>query len=259
VTGSALYPEWFPQWALDYSHQHSAIIIAADYRLLPESNGTDIMADIYDFWTWVREEEGLQAHLLAKARPGIEADLDKTIAYGESAGGTLAIQSAFLQPAGFIKAVIAAYPGLNAGVKRTAPIMGAPTIPPNILEDFLKTREAGKIVTSAEPPARMHIALSIAQQGRMVEFFGVDERLFPVSVLQTLDEMPFVLILHGRDDTAVPVEGSIRFAELVRRKFGSGKMDLRIEPGEHGFDAEATLDMPWLKDGLSRATELWLA
>jgi acetyl esterase/lipase len=201
--------------------------------------------------------EGLQGHF-SKARPGIEADLEKIIVYGESAGGTLAIQSGFVQPPGFIKAVIATYPGLNLGVKRTAPILGAPTIPPNILEEFLKTIEPGKIVSSAEPPARMHIALSIAQQGRMLEFFGVDESLFPVFVLQTLDDMPFVLILHGKDDTAVPVEGSVRFAELVNQKFGSGKVDLRIEPGEHGFDGPATLDMPWLKEGLNRVTELWL-
>jgi acetyl esterase/lipase len=255
VTGASLYPDWFPKWALDYCLQNSAMIVAADYRLMPECNGSDIMEDLSDFWTWVRD--GLQSHL-STVRPGIEADLEKVIAYGESAGGTLAIQSGFVQPPGFIKAVIAAYPGLNSGVKRAAPIMGAPTIPPNILEEFLKSIEPGKIVTSAEPPARMHIALSIAQQGRTLEFFGADERLFPVSVLQTLDDMPFVLILHGKDDTAVPVEGSVRFAELVRQKFGSGKVDLRIEPGEHGFDGSATLDMPWLKEGLNRVTELWL-
>ena len=30
----------------------------------------------------------------------------------------------------------------------------------------------------------------------MLEFFGVDKSLFQMSVLQTLDDMPFVLILH---------------------------------------------------------------
>jgi len=190
--------------------------------------------------------------------PGIEADLEKITAYGESAGGTLAIQSGLVQPLGFIKAVIAAYPGLNSGAKRTAPILGVPTIPPNVLEEFVQNKEPGKIVTSAEPPARMYIALSIVQQGRTLEFFGTDERLFPVLALQTLGDMPFVLILHGRDDSPVPIEGGIRLAEMVKERFGSGKVDLRIEAGEHGFDSMATLDMPWLKAGLSRVTELWL-
>jgi hypothetical protein len=127
-----------------------------------------------------------------------------------------------------------------------------------VLEEFVQNKEPGKIVTSAEPPARMYIALSIVQQGRTLEFFGTDERLFPVLALQTLGDMPFVLILHGRDDSPVPIEGGIRLAEMVKERFGSGKVDLRIEAGEHGFDSMATLDMPWLKAGLSRVTELWL-
>lgn len=152
------------------------MIVAADYRLMPESNGSDIMEDLSEFWTWVRE--GLQGHL-SKARPGIEADLEKDHCLWESEGGTLTIQSGFVQPPGFIKAVIATYPGLNLGVKRTVPIMGAPTIPPNILENFLKTIEPGKIVSSAEPPARFHIALSVAQQGRTFEFLGSGRELVP--------------------------------------------------------------------------------
>ncbi|MCJ1388893.1 hypothetical protein MMC18_001744 [Xylographa bjoerkii] len=256
VTGASLYPDWFPKWSLDYCHQHSAMIVTGDYRLMPESTGSDIMEDISDFWTWVRE--GLPRHL-AEARPGIEADLGKVIAYGDSAGGTLAIQSGLIQPPGFVKAVIAAYPGLaTVAAKPTTSVLGAPTIPPSVLEEFLRSMEPGKIVSSADPPARMPIALSIAQQGRKLEFWGEDERLFPVKVLQTVDEMPFVLVLHGKGDTSVPVEGSVRFAELVRRRFGVGKVDLRIRPGEHGFDAEARLDMPWLKEGLGRVTELWL-
>ena len=45
---------------------------------------------------------------------------------------------------------------------------------------------------------------------------------------------------------------------MVRQKFGSGKVDLRIEPGEHGFDSSATLDIPWLEKSLNHLTELWL-
>ena len=115
------------------------------------------MKDLSGFWTWVRE--GFQGHLL-KVRPRIEADLEKVITYGDGAGRFLAIQSSFVQPTGFIKVVIANYPVLNLGVKRISPIMGAPTFASNVLEETL---ESGKIVSSAEPPAKMHIALSIAQ------------------------------------------------------------------------------------------------
>src|SRR6187402_2017808 len=46
VLGEAMFPDWCSQWALDYQLQHSAIRISANYRLLPESNGLEIMSDI---------------------------------------------------------------------------------------------------------------------------------------------------------------------------------------------------------------------
>lgn len=115
------------------------MIISAEYRLLLESSGLDIHEDVMDFWTWVRE--GLQS-VLSIAKPGLEADLERVIAWGGSAGGTLVIQSGFYQPAGFIKAVIAAYPGLAIGAKRERPIPGALLVPSHLLEDFLKKNEA---------------------------------------------------------------------------------------------------------------------
>jgi hypothetical protein len=63
------------------------MIVAGDYRLLPESNDLDIHEDISDFWTWVRND--LQSHI-TKVKPGIEADLSETVACGESVEGTLA-------------------------------------------------------------------------------------------------------------------------------------------------------------------------
>lgn len=232
------------------------MIVSAEYRLLPESTGADMYYDIRDFWTWLRSD--FQS-VLGKSKLGIEADLEKAIVWGGSSGGTLAVQSGFYQPAGFIKAVIAAYPGLAVGVKRERPILGAPIVPPHILEDFLKNITPGEIVTSADPPARMQIALSLVQQTRTREFYGHDDRLYPMKVLERVENMPYVLILHGEDDTTVPVGGSIAFAEAVKGRFGNGKVDLRIvQGGEHGFDTSATLDMPWLKEGLSKVTELWL-
>ncbi|RDL37207.1 Uncharacterized protein BP5553_04640 [Venustampulla echinocandica] len=256
VTGASLYPDWFPDWALDYAFKQSAIIVCADYRLIPESTGLDILEDLKDFWAWARGG-GLERHL-SQVKAGINADLTKVIAYGESAGGSLAIQSGFILPHGFIKAIIATYPFIDIGRKRTVSIMGAPTIPPVVLDGFLAAIEPGKIVTSANPPERMPIVLSIAQQDRFAEFYGADEKLALRKVLETVDDMPHLLIIHGKEDSAVPVEGSVEFADAVRGKFGAGKIDLRVEPGEHGFDGSATLEMPWLKDGLSRVTELWL-
>ncbi|KAK9426939.1 Alpha/Beta hydrolase protein [Lipomyces doorenjongii] len=253
VTGSSLYPEWFSIWLLNYAFLNSAIIVTPDYRLIPESNGLDILDDVSDFWTWVQNDLSKQ---LGQFRAGIvKADLSKIIVHGASAGGHLAITSGFTQL--FIKAIIAVYPGMGIDRKDESQILGAPTIPKQVLEDHLKAMEPGKIVTAADPPERMVIGLSLLQQKRKAEFFGTDERLFPMKVLEKLDTVPFILLLHGEDDRAVPVDYSIKFAEAIKERFGD-KVDLRIQPGEHGFDSTVDVDAPWLKEGLSRVTTLWL-
>jgi hypothetical protein len=74
----------------------NAIFVSGDYRLMPESNGLDVMEDLSDFWEWIRSGE-LQRGV-NKLKGGVEADLEKVIAYGESAGGTLAVSSGFSHP-----------------------------------------------------------------------------------------------------------------------------------------------------------------
>jgi acetyl esterase/lipase len=255
VTGASLYPEWFAQWVLDYALQNSAIIVTADYRLMPESNGLEILQDVSDFWDWVRKDFEKQ---VSHFRAGIEADLSKIIVHGGSAGGYLALQSGFLQPPQFIKAVIAVYPGMGTDRKDDNTVLGAGTIPKSVLEDHLASMKQGKIVTSANPPERVTLGISMLQQKLKAEFFGTDERLFPMKVLEQIDTAPFTLILHGEDDSAVPVVYSIDLERRLKEKFGDSKADLRIRPGEHGFDTTSNVDEPWLKEGLSRVTTLWL-
>lgn len=254
VTGSALYPEWFAQWLLEYALAHSAIIISVNYRLLPESNGLDILEDVSDYWKWMQQD--LQQHL-GKFKPGIEADLFKVIVHGASAGGTLAIQSGFLQP-DLIKAVVLAYPGMGENRNDSRPMLGLQTIPKSVLEDHLKSMVPGKIVTAADPPDRLPIALSIVQQNRKTEFFGTDDRVYPLKMVEKVPAAPFTLILHGEDDTMVPINQSFMFTEAMKRRFGDASVELLIQPGEHGFDNTLSLDTPWLKQGLSRVTTLWL-
>jgi hypothetical protein len=88
---------------------------------------------------------------------------------------------------------------INMGGKLDKPIMGAAPIPAEVLENHLKTMVPGKIVTSAVPPERLQIWLSMVQQDRVQEFFGQDESLSPMKVLAKIDDAPFMLIMHGRD------------------------------------------------------------
>jgi len=54
--------------------------------------------------------------------------------------------------------------------------------------------------------------------------------MYSMKVLEKVENMSYVLInliLHGEEDTAVSVGGSIAFAEAVKGRFGNGKVDLR--------------------------------
>jgi len=44
----------------------------------------------------------------------------------------------------------------------------------------------------------------------------------------------------------------------VKKEFGFEKVMLHTAPGDHGFDREATLEAPWLREGLRKVAELWL-
>jgi hypothetical protein len=63
------------------------------------------------------------------------------------------------------------------------------------------------------------------------------------------------MVLHGRDDTAVPVARSIGRAEVVRKRIGDEMIDLHVEPGEHCYDRAVPLHTPWLKLKLVKVPE----
>ncbi|KAJ7585159.1 Alpha/Beta hydrolase protein [Mycena floridula] len=108
VLGARLFPDWFAQWSIDYALKYLAIIVAADYRLLPEARGKDLLEDIDDFWKWLHNDFPT---FLAGSAPGFSPDLTKILSIGDSAGGYMAIQLAISQPIASIRGVIApAYP-----------------------------------------------------------------------------------------------------------------------------------------------------
>lgn len=263
VTGASLFPFFFTNWILELATSQSAIVVSADYRLLPEANGNDILADIADFWKWVRED--LQPYLKAiSPESAPEVDFDHILTNGESAGGYLAVQSALTQSVGSIKAVIGIYPQLDVGddyynKSFTKLLFGIPMLPNELVDTHVASTAPGAIVTSATPPSRVDLACAIVQNGRLVEFLGSDKALFPVEVVGKVDSMPPLLILHGKEDSAVPVVGSERFVEAFKKKHPSTPVKLSLHTGAHGFDDGATLETEWLKEDVDFITKYWLA
>lgn len=78
MTGSRLI--WFQPWLVQYALLHSAIIVAPDYRFMPESTGLEIMEDVSDLWDWVYNK------LQLSVGSDIELDMDKILVEGDSGG-----------------------------------------------------------------------------------------------------------------------------------------------------------------------------
>ncbi|KAJ1555766.1 hypothetical protein HK405_013438 [Cladochytrium tenue] len=187
TNSSGLYPAWFPRWLLDLAAKEGAAIVAPDYRMLPEARGADILDDVRDFWRWLAADDehdvdgggggsrGLRAHVAA-AHPGVELDLRRVIATGESAGGHLALHSGLMvgrwrhgvegggdgsrASAGFagLRAVVAMYPGgvdPDAVGKMFADGGSAEAAAAaEVLAEHLRALPDGPVVSEAEPPAR---------------------------------------------------------------------------------------------------------
>ena len=77
--------------------------------------------------------------------------------------------------------------------------------------------QPGKIITEASPPDRINIAISIVQQESFPIYYGTDERDDAWQLLEKADDMPHVLILHGNEDSAVPVHGSIGWEAAAKK------------------------------------------
>ena len=132
-------------------------------------------------------------------------------------------------------------------------------LPAEIVDAHVKATAPGATVTSAIPPDRIDVAVSMVQNGRYLEFLGSDESLFPIELIAKVDQMPPMLVTHGREDSAVPVEESERLVELYRKKHPNTPVRLNIQSGDHGFDGEATLETEWLKKDMAFIVEHWLA
>jgi acetyl esterase/lipase len=233
-------------------HRTSSIVILPNYRLLPESSGADILADLDDFWAWFNKRS-VDDFLTSLNHDNLDLDYEKVLVTGDSAGGYMALMSTLTQP--HSKAVLAEYPMTN--YLRCTPsemFRGRPSPRESDLDDHLSSMKPGALVSSAFPPQRTNISYPMAAYGRYLDYFGQDEMMWPVGLVKKAGrKLPPTWIIHGDADTAVDVEDSKRFVEKCRKMMGEEvEVELEVSEGmEHGFDIEMKEDEEeWLKKGL---------
>jgi acetyl esterase/lipase len=228
-----------------------------NYRLAPEHTGDDILEDIADFWTWLRSS--LPTYLAFKEL-SISPDLSNVLVHGESAGGWCALQSILTQPKSTFKACFLQYPVVNAFP--TSPddiIMGESLPPKEVLDEFLASLVPGTMISSVTPPARDFVAPMLRAYKRWGEFFGTGKHIMPDTAFEDAKFFVPTYIVHGRDDTNVPVKWTHEFVEKARKVLPEAKFMVVTPPGDHGFDGAIYEDEPWLKQVLKGVERDWLA
>lgn len=169
-----------------------------------------------------------------------------------------------------MKAVIAAYPvtyidsDWYSKPSLTKAPFGTPQLPRAVLDEHLRGIKEGVVVSEATPMDRVPLGIVALQHGLFSELFGEENegQEFCLDKITKAkkdgDQVPFLFVLHGKGDTAVPCEQSVQFVKEWQDKFGKKKAIGEFQEGEHGFDAEAKLEDEWMQRGLEGVTKAWL-
>jgi acetyl esterase/lipase len=188
---------------LELAEMENAVVVSPAYRLLPEAKGGDILDDVKDFWTWVRSSLPSK---IAERWPHIALDIDRAAVFGESAGGYLSLQSAFLCPEANIKLVMPQYGAMFPDIDN---YIGKPSQPPPdsnaIVDSYIKNIEPGAIRLLSPYPTFGPITGAIAGAGRHRELLGDDERLGLDYGLNNIKTLPPIWAAQGTDDVIVSV------------------------------------------------------
>ncbi|KAJ6172650.1 hypothetical protein N7470_001717 [Penicillium chermesinum] len=260
---------WWPHWLSDLALQHEAIMISPNYRLLPGSTSPEIYEDVEDFWKWLHSPE--LNRLLAQNPTPVEADLDRVLTFGESAGGLLSVYVGLSHPAD-IRVMTAAYPMLDLNPD---PSKSSPKLPLGMHTDK-------KVLDEGPPPGTVESSILVGERSKYMlaafeyQTFGqiyargtdgvAPELLYPFRRLEKSPvEIPRggVAIFHSYEDSIVPVEDAQKFVDRLREvtkgQPGNDKIVLSLQHGEHGFDMDFRLTEPWIQDVFKQAVDSWLA
>lgn len=203
------------------------VVVAIDYRLAPETKLPAILEDLKDAHEWIR-----------KAGPALfQADPDRIIVVGHSAGGYLALMAG---------SVLTPSPRALVSFYGYGDISGNWCNQPDAYYSQQSTvsREAARqaigngILTEASHEARWPFYLYCRQQGRWAkEVVGEPadvERFCPIR--HVTRAFPPTLLLHGNKDTDVPYEESVRMAKKLQDN-GVPHELISLPDRGHAFDS----------------------
>lgn len=264
TAASSLFPPFFPPWLLQLAEKYSAIIVSPNYRLFPESSLQDAVDDVNDALLWVRDS---LRQCVSDEIP-FDIDVDKIMVAGDSAGGYMALLVALEHP-DLIRSVFVSYPAIDVrsphfigGYEKQT--LGATPFPATLINEYVDRmkQDPENSIISADPRGdRVPLMLSLVQHGLMGDMFPEDQRrLHPLLKLDDGQRFPRggVVILHGENDTVVPIEGSFKLRDKVCNLDPGLKLRVVVRKGDHGFDHEADITEEWMSESLEDVTQAWI-
>ncbi|GLA62231.1 hypothetical protein AtubIFM55763_003541 [Aspergillus tubingensis] len=239
---------------IQLAESHGAIIVTPNYRLIPESKGIDILDDVKDFWAWLHSSLPTE---VGRARKGLSPQLSKVAVAGESAGGYLSLQSAFLFPEARISVVLAQYATLDIDSPFYNPPPPSPPSGHSIVNEYLAKLKSSSVRVSSPMPDRWDLCEAILAEGRHREFIGNEDKVRLMSTLEQAQNPPAIWLAQGDKDPIVPMATATNFVEQMKKTHPNTPFHLSVQPGSHGFDCMSTLDEEWVKEGCKFVERYW--
>ncbi|KAJ9630094.1 hypothetical protein H2204_008749 [Knufia peltigerae] len=263
---------FLPTWLVSSCASRGWIFVTPDYRLIPETTAHSSLDDAVDAYNWV----------LTKMGGEIGLDIGRVVMAGSSAGGYLALgTSCLVSPKP--QAVVTIYGMLDFADPRYlndgSLIFGMPPIDTSgtmkKLED-LGRQDHPSVVSGSPVPIvvdpkavpRFEYILALLAERLFPDYItGVPgmrqaivdngigaipqehRPLFPAAFGLPSDLPPF-LVLHGRNDSAVPCSASETAVKALKTAGASVQTEF-VDDAEHGFDGrlEGASNLDALSEG----------
>ena len=222
--------------------QEGFVVVAIDYRLAPETKLPAILDDLKDAYTWIRT-----------SGPALfQADPDRIIVVGHSAGGYLALMAGCtLSPAP--RALVSFYGYGDIGGEWCNQPDAYYSRQTAVSQESADKAVGSTVLAEAPSGKRWPFYYYCRQQGCWArEVLGEQADIDGFCPIRHVTQaFPPTLLLHGGKDTDVPVQQSVQMADELRRK-GIACTLITLPDHNHVFDLGRGMEDPLVADAFEQ-------